>query len=317
MKQIALIGDLARWKQETEFITEMLHFTATKVITINIGSKPVVADLNRRELQQLFPSPCLEECIGTAMTKLFSQGVTDGVLALVDNDSKSFPVLESALNAFPFGMPRVAIISGDSSWRGQRDVIQVYLPGTSYNLNPVIKITLCNTVFAISGISLCNIHNFGSNRPMIGVSLNGLELGEDLDAQGLNYIHFDSHDTQLKTLLGNGYINGLLLSQEIDNFSVWLEAALSRQVPLAVTGEDPDSFLAIMERISTPIHSAIIYVTADDLTSGLLSFFPPAKKIQFKETNEWLQMYKVNYRYGTAQYYKAAIKIMGTFVQKI
>ena len=309
MKQIALVGDLTRWKLEAEFITEMLHFTATKVVTVNIGMQHVPADLNRKDLLKLFPGETLADSVGVAISKLYTQGIADGILGLIHNAPNSYPSINRAFESLPFGLPKVALVSGDSCWRGNKDIINVFLPGTAYNLNPVIKITLCNTVFAVSGMSLCNVHNFGSSSPMVAIVCGQDSVGTGLAEQGIHYISFDGQDEFTSTLIKHGYINGLMLCREFQ-FQACIDIAMNREIPVVIVGKDPDSLRKILETSTRPFTAPVAIVTPEP-QSRLFSLRPAATKTPASlGIPSWLQLRTVGHQYGTPSFYKAAAKIM-------
>ena len=210
MKQVILIGNFNRWETEAEFICEMLQMTATRVILINIGRGEAPADLNAKELRQLFPGKTLEDCVHLAISKLYLQGIADGILVLLGKEPHYYALADKAFAAMPFGLPKAAILSGDCTWQGRRDILHIYLPGTGYNMNPVIKILLCNTAFAISGMCLCSIHNFGSSAPTVAQWASGKQ---EIFCRGRpHHIAFFDNDPMLPPLLRNGYIHGLMLA---------------------------------------------------------------------------------------------------------
>jgi hypothetical protein len=310
MKQIAIVGDLARWKQEVEFITEMLHFTATRVVTVNIGMRSVTADLNRLELRKLFPGDTLADSVGIAVSKLYSQGIADGILGLVHNDSSFFSALNKAFEGLPFGTPKVALVAGDSAWRGQKDIVLFHLPGTAYNLNPVIKITLCNAVFAISGMSLCNVHNFGSANPLIGVICCQEEAGKSLADQGLNYIEFGSWDGFVNTLIRNGYINGMKLCREFEGFKGCIEAAMTREIPVVIASKDSEHLRGLLESIEGPMNSPVALIIPEPQGS-LFSLRPAATKTPTTlNTPHWLKLQPISHQFGTPPFFRAAAKTL-------
>ena len=306
MKQIVLLGDLTRWQSEADFIADMLHFTATRVLAINLGLRPAAADLNRSELRRLFPGNTLAESVSAAMAKLYRQGIVDGLLCLVSNEPNYYLAFDKAFAALPFGLPKVALISGDSPWRGSNDVLHAYLPGTGHNLNPIIKISLGNTAFAVSGMSLCNIHNFGSNRPTIATACCPKEAGKSLAEAGLNFISFNGGDDHLAALIRNGYIHGLLFGKEFEGLRSYLELAVAREIPVVIAGGNPAKIRPAVESISPKLSAPVAIITSAP-SSPLFSTDPTASPPPHPA---WLKHYSITHRYGTEHFYRFAAKTM-------
>jgi len=314
MKQIILMGDLTHWKSEAEFIIDMLHFTATRVVTINLGLRPVTADLNRSELRQLFPGNTLDNSVSSAITKLYSQGIADGILCLVNTEHSNYVAFHRAFEALPFGMPKIALVSGNSTWRGKKDIVHVNLPGTGYNLNPVIKICLCNIVFAISGMSLCNIHNFGSSKPTVGAICCN-EAGKSLTDIGTNFISFDCGDEYLGTLIRNGYIHGLLLGKEFQEYETYVEMAVAREIPVVIGSKNPEKAKSILGSISLPVSAPVAIITTQHQGSSMQSNRSAASKTDYFSPPAWLKHYIVPHKYGTEPFFKYAAKTISDFLK--
>lgn len=308
MKQIVLIADLNKWKEEAEFITEMFHLTATGVLTINIGHRLAPADLNARELRQVFPGKTLDDSVGEAVAKLYSQGIADGILCLVGKDPGTFSTYAKALAAMPFGLPKIAIISRDSAWQAERDIISVHLPGDSYNLNPVIKICLGNVVFAVSGMSLCNIHNFGSTMPTIGIAGCGAETGSIMKYAGLNYLVFSANDGYIRALLHYGYIQGLLLGNGLDQYSSCIEIAADKDIPIICVGKNPEKIRSALIPMTLPDFAPVLVVTSAYLDSSLFSLRTAAAS-ESPGPSPWLKHYNISHRFGSEAFYKYACQL--------
>lgn len=301
MKQIVLLGDLHRWKDEAEFITEMFHLTATGVITVNIGHKLIPADLNTKELRQLFPGKTLDDSIGSAISKLYSQGIADGILCLIGKDPSTSSTFAKAFAAMPFGLPKVAVLTGDSNWQGSRDILNVYLPGNTYSLSPVLKICLCNTVFAISGMCLCNIHNFGSKRPTIGITGCGAEAGDHIKNAGLNYLSFSADDNYIGALLHYGYLHGLILG-DLNAYSPNIEIAAAKDIPVVCVGKSPEKIRSALASLTLPSFAPVIVVTSAAQDAPIFSMRPQAQRTP--SPSPWLKLYNVSHKYGTDAFYK-------------
>jgi len=304
MKQIVLLGNLNKWEQETEFIIEMLHLTASRVVTVNIGPKLTKADLNPKDLHKLYPGNNLKDCVNLAVAKMYTQGVADGLLCLVDDDPELDSVIDCAFEALPFGLPKAALVSGASSWQGNRQVIRVELPGLGYSMNPVIKICLSNVVFAVSGMALCNIHNFGSTTPTIGLCdcQGAIRFLQDLK---LNYLCFSPEDNYARTLVAYGYIHGLLLEGECKGLANWIKAANTREIPVVISSRNPLAVKAeiasIIESVSTPV----VVISPDCPRPRSQSRAAAAGSAQ-----DWFSVQPVPYKYGTRSFYFHAAKIL-------
>lgn len=309
MKQILLVGDLYRWKAEAEFITEMLHLTASRVVTVNTGLRLVPADLNARELRQLFPGKTGEESTAAAIAKFYSQGIADGLLCLVGREPNLEQVYSHVFAAIPFGMPKVAIVAGDSPWRGSKDVIHFFLPGVRHNLNPVIKICLCNAVFAISGMSLCNIHNFGSKMPTVGIA--GFKDGPEdkLPGAGLNYLSFEGELEFPGTLIRNGYIHGLFIGNDLEACTPLIQAAAVREIPSVIVSRNPDRVQRALAPLGLPVFAPVVLITPEHRESALFGTRVAAAKPQ-GDPPPWLKQYSVSHKYGTETFYRYAVKVL-------
>lgn len=306
MKQIILIGDLNRWEAEINFISEMLHMTATRVISVNIGRQAAAADLNARELRQLFPGNPLEECIHLAISKLYSQGIADGILALLGKEPHLYSLADRAFAAMPFGLPKVAVLSGNSTWQGRKEIMRIYLPGTAYTMNPVIKILLSNTAFAISGMSLCSIHNFGSPTPTVGTMGIKADIGRYLAVAGLNYIAFSEDDQLLQPLLSNGYIHGLMLASEITNCRRYIDVAAAREIPIVITSKDPDTIRTQLDYLPAISGPVTIISSHHQETPNMLA----AKASQENASPLWLRCHSISHKFGSDSFYQYAVQTL-------
>lgn len=294
MKQIIVLGELSSWQQETEFITQMLNFTATSAITMDIGLRPQAADLNRKEIQKLFPAKNLACSIEYAVSKLYSQGIADGLLCLVGNSPQLYPGINNALSILPYGTPKIAVVRGNSTWQQSRDTQRVNLPGQGYNLNPVIKICLGNAVFAISGMALCNVQNFGSNKATIGIL--GCKADKSVANMDLNYISFKSGDEFLEKFIRNGYLQGLLLEGHHQDWP-YVKLALAREIPLVFAVKEPDAVLNKINALN-PQGAPIAIVSSGS---------PLASPVR---TETGIRSYMVFNRFGSESFYTSAIKVM-------
>ncbi len=301
MKQVILIGNLNRWEAEANFICEMLQMTATRVISINIGRREVPADLNAKELRQLFPGKPLEECVHQAVSKLYLQGIADGILVLLGKEPHYYILADKAFAAMPFGLPKAAILAGDCTWQGRRDIMHTYLPGTGYNMNPVIRILLCNTAFAISGMCLCSIHNFGSATPTVGtVGIKG-GIGKFLAIAGLNYIAFSDDDPLLPPLLRNGYIHGLILASEVENYLPYLDIAAARDIPVVFISRNPGAIKATLGYLQEISGQVTIISSHHQDTPNMIS----------QEASPlWVHCHSISYKYGSDSFYRYAVKTL-------
>lgn len=291
MKQIILMGNFSRWQQEADFITNILHLAATRVVTVNIGPRNLSVDLNLRELRRLFPGKTGPEAIKAAIKKMYSQGIADGILCFVDADSNLYGIVDSAFAGLPFGLPKVAVAPGDCPWRGSWEVIRFNLPGHQYNLNPVVKICLSNAAFALSGMALSNIHNFGSTQPTI-VACCGQDAGKGMEGLGINFLSLASED-YLPALMGNGYIDGLILSRECKSLEAWVEIASARGIPVVLVCKNPNTIYATLKTMS-PSPTPVLIVSP----GGARASSPEGKP-----GPTWPPHQPVPYRYGTRPFY--------------
>jgi len=298
MKQIILIGDFARWKGEADFVIDMLHLSAAGAVTINLGARPVAADLNPRELRRLFPGVTLAESVAAAAGRMYTQGIADGIMCLVGPDPALHEIYDRTLDAIPFGLPKAAIIAGDSPWKGRDDILQTRLPGNRHNLNPIIKICLCNTVFAVSGMALCNIHNFGSNRATIGVTGCCPRAEEGLVESGFNFLSFEGEDKSITPLLRHGYVHGLLIGKLVDS-KAWLEMAAAREVPAVILGRSSQQIRTALAGFNLPVYAPIVVITPEKAQAA-----PPG------QGQPWLKQYLSPYKYGTGSFYRQSINIL-------
>ena len=298
MKQIILIGDLNRWEAEANFISEMLHLTATRVLSVNIGKRQAAADINARELSHLFPGKILEECVGIAVSNLYAQGIGDGILALLGEEPHLYNLADKAFAAMPFGLPKVAVLAENSTWQGSKEIMRIYLPGTTYTMNPIIKILLCNTAFAISGMCLCNIYNFGSPRPMVAALGIKADVGRYFAGAGLNYIAFSEHDQLLQPLLRNGYIHGLMMTSEIESCRQYLEIAAAKEIPIVIACKDQNALRAQLGSLP-PSPGPVIVITP---------YYPGGKADEIQENAAplWLRCHSVSYKFGSDGFYQYA-----------
>lgn len=306
MKQIILIGDLIRWEAEISFIIEMLHMTATRVISVNIGRRVAAADLNARELRQLYPGKPLEECVHLAISKLYSQGIADGILALLGKEPHLYNLADRAFAAMPFGLPKVAVLTGNSTWQGRKEVMRIYLPGTAYTMNPVIKILLSNTAFAISGMSLCSIHNFGCPAPTVGTMGIKADIGRYLAGAGLNYIAFSEDDQLLHPLLSNGYIHGLMMASEIGSCRPFIDIAAAREIPIVIASKNPDAIRAQLDFLPT-ISGPVTIISSHHQE---IPNMKGAKGSQENSSPLWLHCHSISHKFGSDNFYQYAVRTL-------
>jgi len=301
VKQVILIGNFNRWETEAEFICEMLQMTATRVILINIGRGEAPADLNAKELRQLFPGKTLEDCVHLAISKLYLQGIADGILVLLGKEPHYYALADKAFAAMPFGLPKAAILSGDCTWQGRRDILHIYLPGTGYNMNPVIKILLCNTAFAISGMCLCSIHNFGSSAPTVGTMGFRGSIGKYFAGAGLNYIAFSDNDPMLPPLLRNGYIHGLMLASEAEFCLPSLDIAAAREIPVVIISRNPGAIKASLDYLPALSGPVTIISSHHQETPHIVS----------QEASPlWVHCRSISCKYGSDSFYRYAVKTL-------
>ncbi|MTI95064.1 MAG: hypothetical protein FH749_06180, partial [Firmicutes bacterium] len=243
MKQIMLIGDLARWQPEAEFIHDMLSFTGVRVITVNLGNESCNADLNRADVQYLFDNSELAVAIEKMTKKFYAQGIVDGVLFLSSGLKSDTSLHDAVFSGFPFGIPKFLVGDPGITPLGGRDIVKIPIPGSSGNFNSVRKITLSNAVFALSGMTLNNICNYGSAQPLVGVitSCNQNEINRKLQAKGLNYIGFDVSDPLLPQLIKDGFIHGILIIKDTlpPILIEVVKAGGIREIPLVIGCKDP------------------------------------------------------------------------------
>lgn len=304
MKQIILIGDLNRWLAEATFLTEMLHLSAARVITVNIGRLAAPADLNAREIRQLFPGKPLAECVHLSVAKLYAQGLVDGILGLLGKEPHLFASADRAFAAVPFGYPKVAVLRGDCPWQGRKDILRIYLPGTAYTMNPVIKIVLGNTAFAVSGMSLCSIHNFGSPRPTVGIIGIRADLSKYFASAGLNYISFAEDDQLLSTLLCNGYIQGLMLAGKIEGNRSHIDVAAAREIPVVIASREPEGIRAQLDFLPAASGPITVICSHPPESQGLLGTgkenVPPL----------WLRCHSISHKFGSEGFYQYAVRAL-------
>lgn len=238
MKQIVLIGDLAAWQQYAGFVTDIVHYTANRILTINLGPE-AVADINCRKLRQLFPHDQPDTAAAKTMARLYSQGLADGVMVL--GACKLRQQLLAALEAVPYGTPKVLVLQGQCQWQPRSDVVLVRLPGEAGNLNPVVKIALSNAVFALAGMTMNNILNYGSPNPLVAVVARDDVAARWLNDSKLNFLLFHCQAPLLCYLARQGYIHGLLVCGDAcaGNLSPWVQLARQRSIPLVATASDP------------------------------------------------------------------------------
>ena len=300
MKQIILIGDLNHWDEEARFISDMMHMTATGVITMNIGRQNTAADLNARELRQLFPGKVLDECIHLAILKMFSQGLIDGIMALLGREPHLYSLVNRAFASIPFGQPKVAVLKGNSLWPPPKDVLPVFLPGTAYSMNPVIKIVLSNVSFALSGMSLCSVRNFGSSQPTVGAVGFQKEIGRFLAGEGINYITFAADDQLLLPLLRNGYLGGLIIDSEVESCRSSLEVAAAREIPIVIASRNPAATAAKLA-FFPEVTGQINLVSAEG---------PYQQGIAPTAGQSPLRHFLVSHKYGSESFLQFAVKVL-------
>jgi hypothetical protein len=291
VKQIIVMGDYNRWQQEADFTADILHMAATRVIAVNIGPRNLKVDLNLRDLRRLFPGKTGPESIKAAVKKLYSQGIADGILCFIDAEPNLFAVADAAFAALPFGLPKVAVTPGNSPWRGSWEIIRFNLPGQEYNLNPVVKICLSNAAFAVGGMALSNIYNFGSAQPTI-VACCGQQAGKGMAGLGINFLSLASED-YLPALMGNGYVDGLILSRECKSMVSWVEIASARGIPVVLVCKNPCSIYATLKALTPP-------------ATPVLIVSPSGAKPQAAEappSPAWPPLQPVPYKYGTRPFY--------------
>ena len=293
MKHVIVIGNLYRWQEETRFISEMLHMAAAIVITINIGRQGVAADLNARELRQIFPGKPLEESLHLSISRLYSQGIADGILALLGKEPHLYSLIDRAVAALPFGKPKIAVLTGDCTWSGPHEVMEVNLPGIAFTLNPVIKTLLGNTAFAISGMSLCNTRNFRSTTPTIGIAGIDANISKYLDDLSLDYIMFPEVE-QLLPLLNDGYIGGILMANHAMNARPHLEVAAGKAVPVVIISQNPDA-TKLMLASPTPMPGTVVCSHHQELPC---QWSAPQR------------CHSIPYRYGSEDFYRYAIQTL-------
>lgn len=305
MKQIVLLADFDQWKEEADFATDVLHLAATRVVTVNIGPRTLNTDLNLRDLRRLFSSKTRAESIGIAIKKLYSQGVADGILCFVGSDPNFFAIHDAAFTALPYGMPKAAVTTGDSLWQSGWDVIRFCLPGQNYNLNPVIKIALSNAVFAISGMALSNIHNFGSAQPTIAAYC-GAAVGKAMMGLGVNFLAL-AKEEYLPALVAHGYVDGLMLSRECRSMETWVEIASLRGVPIVLVCKNPGSIRAVLKPLSPSSTPVLIVSPCETVSTTRLA--------ATKSSALWPPHQSIPYRYGTRLFYwhaaKALLRLLG------
>ncbi len=299
MKQIVLLGDFSHWKEEADFATDILHLAATRVVTVNIGQRTLNTDLNLRDLRRLFPGKTIAESIDLAIRKLYSQGAADGILCFLGLEPRLFSIVDAAFAALPFGMPKAAITTGDCPWRGSWEVIRFNLPGQDYNLNPVVKIALSSAVFAIGGMALSNIHNFGSTQPTIAACC-GATVGKAMDGLGVNFLSLAAEE-YLPALVAHGFIDGLMLSRECQSMKVWVEIAGTRGIPVVLVCKNPGTIHAALKPLS-PSPTPVIIVSSSETVS--------TSRLAAAKSTSWPPHQPIPYKYGTRPFYWHAAKTL-------
>ncbi|NLO87991.1 MAG: hypothetical protein GX090_05520 [Firmicutes bacterium] len=237
MKQVIVMGDTFQWGHEMEFLTDMLHLAAARVITVNISDKPGRADLNMREVHRLFPGLTREQSVAAAIARLYIQGIADGLLCILGNEPQHCSAAEAAFAALPYGAPKLAVLSADCAWQSADDVACIRLPGRYNRLNPVIKICLGNAAFALRGMTLCSAASYCSSIPTVACCCPGLEPA--LTQLGVNYLSFPQIDRRLLGLLRQGYCQGLAAEDTLAGLDALLEIALAREIPTVLLCKNP------------------------------------------------------------------------------
>lgn len=292
MKQIIILGNLNHWKQEADCVADIFHLTANRVITVNIGPGTLKTDLDLRDLQRMFSGKTDGESVTAAMKKLYSQGIADGVICFLGKEPQFFGVIDSALAALPFGLPKVAITSGDCSWQSNWDVLRFNLPGRGNKLNPALKICLSNAAFALSGMVLNNIQNFGSSKPTIALCCGEI-AGKSMAALGINFLSISKED-YLSALINHGYIDGLLLSRECQNIKTLVEVATHKGIPVVLVCQNPASVQASLNPPSfSPSPVLIVYPCRPISSPASIPEIPPT----------WPPHKTIPYKYGTRPFY--------------
>lgn len=267
VKQVIILGDVLQWGPEMEFLADMLHLAAARVITVNIVDKPGRADLNLREVRRLFPDLPREQSVAAAIAKLYTQGLADGLLCILGNEPQHCCVVETAFAALPYGAPKLAVLSADCTWQSADDVVCIRLPGQYNRLNPVIKVCLGNAAFALRGMTLCSAASFCSSSPTVACCCPGLEPA--LNQLGVNYLSFPQNDQRLLALLRQGYCQGLALEEADAELGALVEIALARELPTVVLCKNPDSSTGPLAALKTKPY--VVTVTPQP-------FLPPAER---------------------------------------
>lgn len=301
MKHVVLVGDFNRWLAETNFLGEMLHMSATRVVSINIGRQSAPADLNARELRRLFPGKSLPECLYLAVAKLQSQGLVDGCIALLGREPHLYGLADQAFAAIAFGQPKVAILTENSTWRGSQEIIRFNLPGTAFTLADPIKFLLSSAAFAVSGMCLCSVHNFRRYPPTIGIIGGKDNCGKYFSAAGLHYVHFAGAGDFLSSLLASHFLAALVLSGDSES-GCYIDYALAQQIPVLVLGALEDGIRARLAGFTGAAGLATLissYCPEGQLSPGHGEASPP-----------WLNCHTIPHKYGSEQFYRYAVQIM-------
>lgn len=291
MKQVVVLGDLTRWSRETEFINDLLTYTGMQALTVNTGLSVGVWDMNQADISGAFPAESLAASTALLIRKLYAQGLLDGLLTFADD---SWSSQNNCLDAIPFGVPVFILAQGDQRLESSPRWVNIWLPGHSFNFNTMVKIAISNAVFALSGMMLNSIYNYGTSRAQVAVVAppgTGKSLGQYLLENSLDYLLFSQGDACLNSLVRDGYIHGLLICQDLDQtLTTCIQGAIERDTPVVLVQQQhpprlPDNLppgtnlVLVRTRGQTPLQQQMFKLQTVNFSPGSPKLLQAAAKI--------------------------------------
>jgi hypothetical protein len=235
LKQVVVLGDLTRWSRETEFINDLLTYTGMQSLTVNTDHISGAWDMNQADISGAFPAESLAVSTALLIRKLYAQGLLDGILTFADD---SWSSQNDCLDSIPFGVPVFILAQGGQRLESSPRRVNIWLPGHSFNFNTMVKIAISNAVFALSGMMLNSIYNYGTSRAQVAVVAppsTGKSIGQFLLENSLDYLLFPQGDACLNSLVRDGYIHGLLICQDLDQtLTSCIQGAMERDTPVVL-----------------------------------------------------------------------------------